>query len=183
METDIIVPDSYNGYPVVGINGGAFYQNNTIVTVEIGANIAYIGDEAFREVGTLSTVTIGTGSALTSIGDYSFYDCNALTTFNIASDNVITSIGEGAFESCGTLAIFDRMYNLVSISYNAFYGCYGLATFYISETVTVIEGGAFSHSVFGSSSLVIQTPLASQPATWDSAWKADDVTVTWSYSV
>ena len=63
------------------------------------ATIPSIGEDAFSECTSLTSVTIGNG--VTSIGRYAFEGCSSLTSITIP-DGVI-SIGWGAFDGCSSL--------------------------------------------------------------------------------
>ena len=64
-----------------------------------GESVTSIGDWAFYDCDSLTSVVIGDG--VTSIGDYAFYYCTSLESLVIC-DSVI-SIGHGAFEYCSSL--------------------------------------------------------------------------------
>ena len=61
--------------------------------------ITEIGDEAFYECDTLTSVVIPDG--VTRIGDYAFYGCRSLTSVSIPDS--VTEIGDGAFAGCDKL--------------------------------------------------------------------------------
>ena len=73
-----------------------------IVAFEIPDGVTNIGNYAFCECSSLTSITIPDG--MTSIGDGAFYDCSSLTSITIPS-NVI-SIGEFAFQNCDDLTIY-----------------------------------------------------------------------------
>lgn len=72
-EKDISIPETYNNLPVKSI-----------------------GQEAFRDCGSLVAITIPNN--ITSIGDYAFLDCTRLERITFPSG--ITSIGYSAFINC-----------------------------------------------------------------------------------
>ena len=86
-DTNIIIPDRINGFPVTSI-----------------------GDYAFRGCASLVSITIGNG--VTSIGDSAFYYCTSLTNVTIGSG--VTSIGDSAFAGCVSLVHneYDNAYYL-----------------------------------------------------------------------
>ncbi len=108
-----------------------------------------------------STVTYnGTTYSVTSIGDWAFRDCSSLTSVTIP--NSVTSIGGWAFNECSNLiqpiynshvfAYMPTSYSgtytipsgIESIAGGAFAGCSSLTSINIPNTVTSIGEGAFS---------------------------------------
>ena len=77
----------------------------------------------------IKTVVIGNG--VTSIGDYAFNDCTSLTSINIPSS--VTGIGESAFSVCTSLTSVTIPSSVTSIGYFAFFGCLALETITVDE--------------------------------------------------
>ena len=88
------IPSAYNGKPVKAIEEDAFYNKDKIVAVKIPDSVTSIGEWAFYDCDSLTSVTINSGS----IGYYAFAYCDNLTSITIG--NGVTSIGEDAFEDC-----------------------------------------------------------------------------------
>lgn len=57
-ETEIYIPSTYKGLPIVSINERAFYGNTTLKKVVIPESIKYIRNGAFYQVPTLSSIAI-----------------------------------------------------------------------------------------------------------------------------
>ena len=76
LEGTLVIPETYNGKPVVKI-----------------------GDWAFWKCTGLTSVTIPNG--VTTIGDSAFRSCSGLTSITIPE--TVTTIGEGAFENSDEL--------------------------------------------------------------------------------
>ena len=81
------------------------------------------------------------GKTVTSIGDDAFYDCRSLTSITIPDG--VTSIGERAFYDCRSLASITIPDGVTSIRENAFYACSSLTSITIPDSVTSIGGSAF----------------------------------------
>jgi hypothetical protein len=117
-------------------SGGAV----TIPAIITGLPVTSIGDYAFYEFTSLTSVTIGNG--VTSIGDYAFNGCYSLTSVTIP--NSVTSLGHGAFAACGLTSITIPN-SVTSIGGFAFGGCSSLASVTLGNSVTSIGGAAFSY--------------------------------------
>ena len=81
------------------IKHSAFYNCQSIKSVEIGKSVTSIGDYAFYNCSGLTSVTIP--NSVTSIGDWAFSYCSGLTEVTIP--NSVTSIGQYAFSGCDKL--------------------------------------------------------------------------------
>ncbi len=120
--TDIVIPDTYEGLPVVGISDGAFYGCSNMRSLVIPASVNYIGSRAFAECSNLKTVTIN--GSIREIKDETFMHCTALTDFTIPS--TVEKIGEGAFFDCYHLYAVTLPAGLTEIGEDAFRGCHKL---------------------------------------------------------
>ena len=80
-EYNVVIPDTFNGCPVVGIMENAFKGNTVIQSVTIPDSVEFIDSFAFSECGNLSSVTIGSG--IERIETYAFYHCDNLTQFHL----------------------------------------------------------------------------------------------------
>ncbi len=95
-KNDIVIDDTYNGLPVVGIGYRAFNGNIDITSIELGKNIRYIESRAFFGCKTLTSVTFNDG--LESIGEMAFQSCSELESIEIPDS--VTEIGDYAFAYC-----------------------------------------------------------------------------------
>ena len=105
----------------------------------IGNSVTSIGNYAFYECSSLTSVTIP--NSVTSIGSYAFYECSGLTSVTIP--NSVTSIGEWAFECCSGLTSVTIGNSVTSIGSGAFFGC-SLTSINIPNSVISIGDDAFS---------------------------------------
>ena len=81
---------------VTSIGDSAFYDCGSLSTIVIPSSVTSIGDGAFFCCRSLSEIVIP--SSVTSIGDHAFYDCRSLSEIVIPSS--VTSIGDSAFHKC-----------------------------------------------------------------------------------
>ena len=105
----------------------------------IGDSVTSIGDYAFYDCSSLTSVTIG--NSVTSIGGSAFYHCSSLTSVTIG--NSLTSIGDEAFGWCSSLTSITIPNSVTSIGREAFYHCSSLTSITIPNSVTSIGYKAF----------------------------------------
>ena len=142
-DTEILIPTTYNGLPVVSVEASAFLNNTAITSVVLPDGITSIGENAFNGCESLTSVTFGKNSQLSSIGPGAFNYCYSLESITIPES--VTSIGSEAFNYCCGLrsVTFGENSQLTSIGDYAFLGCYSLESITIPASVTSIGEWAF----------------------------------------
>ena len=130
----IIIGDS-----VTTIGNSAFRDCRTLTSVTIPNSIKTIGDEAFLDCSSLTSVTIP--NSVTTIGDEAFRDCSSLTSVTIG--NSVTTIGNSAFRDCSSLTSVTIGNSITTIRWSAFSGCSSLISVTIPNSVTTIGDEAF----------------------------------------
>ncbi len=134
----VVIPD---GLTVIGAK--MFKSCDALEEITIPDSVTKIGEYAFGYDYALTSVKLGSG--ITKISDYLFFGCDALEEITIP-DNII-EIGEYAFGSCvklGKVSFGDNP-KLARIHRFAFAAA-GLKSFYIPESVIMIDEGAFVDS-------------------------------------
>ena len=109
-------------------------------TVEIGTNVTSIGNYAFEDCSSLTSVTIP--DSVTSIGDYAFNGCERMKSVTIG--NGVTSIGAMAFLNCKSLTSVTIPDSVTKIDTEAFKWCNGLTSVTIGNGVTSIGYRVFN---------------------------------------
>ena len=131
------------------------YQN-AIQKVEIGDSVTSIGEDAFAECHSLSSISIPNG--VTSISRGAFYDCYSLSSISIPDS--VTSIVYRAFYNCYSLSSISIPNGFTQIGNYAFQYCYSLSSISIPDSVTSIGDGAF-YNCYSLSSITIPDSVTS----------------------
>ena len=76
--TNVVIPATYKGRPVVGVR--SFAQCKTLKSITIPDSVTSIGAWAFSECYSLTSITIP--ASVTSIGENAFNSCTSLTSIN-----------------------------------------------------------------------------------------------------
>lgn len=116
-----------------------FYYREYVKTVEISNTVTSIGNSAFHDLSTLTSVTIP--NSIRDIGEYAFDGCSALTSITIPYS--VTSIGEHAFSGTGLISVTIPN-SITYIKGGIFSRCTSLTTITIPNSVTAIGNFAFS---------------------------------------
>ena len=138
-DTQIVIPETYEGKAVVAIAGGAFADNGDIVQVVIPASVKKIGSNAFNRCINLASVSLAEG--VESIGEKAFMYCTSLETV-VVPDSVKT-IQNGAFMACYGLEEVTLGAGLDKIASDVFFECYSLEVVDIAAGIKSIGDWAF----------------------------------------
>ena len=142
-DTEILIPTTYNGLPVVSVEASAFLNNTAITSVVLPDSITSIGEKAFNGCESLTSVLFGKNSQLSSIGPGAFNYCYSLESITIPES--VTNIGSDAFIYCYGLrsVTFGENSQLTSIGEGAFNWCESLESITIPASITSIGEWAF----------------------------------------
>ena len=91
-DKDIVIPSTYEGYPVTRIEAEAFAYNLDVKSIILPDTIISIGNKAFASCWNLESVEIKTG--VVSIGDEAFSGAGMLGVYIPAS---VTYLGKKVF--------------------------------------------------------------------------------------
>ena len=108
--------------------------------VKFDGDLYTIGDDAFRNCSSLTSVTIP--DSVSAIGGSAFSGCSSLTSVTIPDS--VTTIGNNAFYGCSSLTSVIIPDSVSAIGGSAFSGCSSLTSITIPDGVTAIGGGALS---------------------------------------
>ena len=163
------VPQTIDGYTVVGIGSSAFEGNTNLRFLHLPDTLTSIGYEAFRDCINLGTIEFP--ESLIEINGYAFYGCNSLTSIKLPSNlqtleyyafgscanlqsvwipktitNETSYVYNGPFDDCGKLKSITFADGITNIPSGLFAGCTGIESIEIPDTVTEILVSAFADS-------------------------------------
>ncbi len=139
--TNVVIPDTIEGTPVVKIGESAF-RGGQFISVTIPNSVISIGKYAFRACTNLKSVVLPEG--LTSIETGVFAYCSELS--NVIIPNSVTTIGTRAFYFCESLTEITLPKNLTTIKNGAF-SCSGLKNVVIPDDVSTLDVSVFEYCV------------------------------------
>ena len=137
---NVVIPDNFDGFPVVSIGEKAFLNKGSLVSVTIPDSVTLIGRSAFYLCSKLKSVVIG--KSVETISVCAFYDCKSLE--KIVIPDSVKKIGSSAFYECKNLTSVDFGNSLEEIGDEAFYYCSSLTSVVIPDSVKDIGYQAFS---------------------------------------
>lgn len=114
----VVVPDTYEGKPVIGINFGAFSMCRWITHIYLPDTITYIGDFAFEQCESL--VYVDLPQNLLEIGKKAFFRCSSLESVVLPQN--VKSLDETFYE-CEKLKEVIMPSSIAWINNNLFVGC------------------------------------------------------------
>ena len=139
------IPETIDGYTVVGIAAYVFRNNKELETVIIPDTVMSIGGYAFQNCSGLASLTLSSRLVKLDVG--SFQNCDALTRVEIPKSimNGGSDVNErGAFAYCDNLQTISFEEGIEKIPNYLFANCIGLEEIVIPDTVTTIGKYAFA---------------------------------------
>ena len=100
-------------------NPSPVYNNSNVKKVVIEDGVTSIGNSAFNECISLTSITIP--DSVTSIGTYAFSGCRSLTSITIPDS--VTIIGNSAFNACSSLTSLTIPDSVTSIDNTTLKNC------------------------------------------------------------
>lgn len=137
--SDVVIPSTYNGYPVREIGENAFYELATLTSVSIPDSVTDIGAMAFGKCTGLASITVAEaneayvsieGNLYTNDGALLIKYATGKTDPAFVIPNYVTDIGKYAFSYSVSLESVIVTENVKSIDEAAFCGCTKLESVY-----------------------------------------------------
>lgn len=94
----VVIPETIDGEPVVGITKGTFWNNSTVKAVKLPDSLVNLGEKAFA--GSSIEIVI-CGNKLETIGNSAFFQCDSLKSLEL--NDGIKFIQECAIAGCDSL--------------------------------------------------------------------------------
>lgn len=210
-DTELMIPNEYQGLPVVEIGEKAFMNCSALTSVTVPDSVTRIGKFAFSNCTSITSIKLpfvgaeeGADEMSTRKFGYIFGEGSnqsALpTSLKTVEITKATSIPDSAFLGCDKLTSVVLHESVTSIETMAFYGCKNLTNIEIRGDLTFIGMESFfgclalkkivipksviyiDNNAFEGNQLTIYCEISSQPATWHKDWNRFNLTVVWGYT-
>jgi len=167
--TDVVIPDTIDGLPVVDMYTSAFKENPAITSVTVPGTVKLIPGGAFSKCSGLVSVSLSGGT--TEIGSGAFSGCTSLAAIVIPEG--VTAIGGSAFEGCTSLAAVQLPESLTTLGASAFSGCVNLANLNVPAALTGFPNLSSAYRYSYAFSGCYKIPLNVRDALKSQGYKAD----------
>lgn len=138
--SELIIPDSMEGYPVVELGKGIFEDNTVIKVVTLPEGLRAIGNSAFRN-SSIERIIIP--STVVNMGHRTFQDATGLTTVTFQEGSQLESLGESTFWNAVSLTDFEIPERVQSFNRWTFEGARSLTSIHIPAGVISIGTSPF----------------------------------------
>ncbi|MBQ8791283.1 MAG: leucine-rich repeat protein [Ruminiclostridium sp.] len=139
--TNLTIPSKINGKAVTVIGEMAFHDCNTLTSVTIPYGVTLIDNGAFFKCEELVSVTIP--ASVKTLDNNCFYWCTSLKSVKIPKG--VTTIGKSVFYYCYSLTSVTIPDSVTTIGHGAFNSCSSLTSIVIPDSVTSLGDYAFRY--------------------------------------
>ena len=151
-QTNVSIPPTIEGKPVIKIDSGAFNYCRNLVSVTIPENVSEIDHWNFFDCPKLKSIDVSlNNNTYTSIDGILFTkDKNAILRYpqaktgnNYIIPTTVNEIGKNAFRDCNNLESIIIPYGVANLDFYTFGGCQKLSSINIPDSVRIIDLYAF----------------------------------------
>jgi hypothetical protein len=147
----VVIPDTTNGYPVIGVGNNAFQNKTSVTSFTMGTNITSIGTGAFNSCSSLTVITVATNNPAYSSADGVLFNKSQTMLIQFPGGRAgsytipdsVTSVGDNAFTACPNLISVTIGNSVTRIGVGAFYECTSLTNVAIGAGLTSIGFDGF----------------------------------------
>ena len=154
--TNLVIPNTLDGYPVSDLDTSLFESNSALVTVQLPRTLRYIGDYAFASCTLLEQVTFEslelddqgneTGEyVLEYVDSYAFVSCPKLQSFTFPDSAETITLGTNIFRNDTDLAAVTLGSSINLIPGYTFAGCTSLETLSINTNANLTGAYVFQN--------------------------------------
>lgn len=162
----------WSGKTITGYTGS---ESNVVISAEA----LEIGNRAFENNTTITTIEFEQGSQLRKIGEKAFYGCTGLINAIIPEN--VTEIGKGAFSRCSNLSTVDiRSNKNISCGYDSSEGILGgcqISTVKFPEGIKTIPANLFIKAGFASGTKIAIPSSVAEIGSCAFAWAQNLVAI------
>ncbi len=138
--SELTLPESINGEPVVGIANEAFRGNTVLKKITVPGCVKTIGARAFAE-SAVTEITLLDG--VTALGEGCFADCTALS--KITFPDSIAALPDSCLAGCSRLTKLKLPGQLKTVGANAFLNCRHLPSLSFPATLETVGANALNN--------------------------------------
>lgn len=137
--TEIEIPATYNGDPVVRIANYGFANCKNLRSVTMPEGLLEIGTAAFSTCEALEVIDIP--ETVKTVEQYAFANCVSMKFATLG--NGVETLGKYAFAFCTSLKNIKLSDRLTRIQPYSFYDCRALTELSLTDSIESVEAGAF----------------------------------------
>ena len=148
--TDIVIPATYKGKPVLAVENGAFYNCVSMTSLTVQEGVQMILPYAFRGCVRLEKVVLP--GSVSYLGTHAFAMCASLKSVTIADNDKtfedpkddVRLLEESAFKGCTALEEVRLPEEITLLSRRLFDGCTSLKEITIPARMAAMDEGCFA---------------------------------------
>lgn len=141
-DTELYIPPTYQGYPVVEIASYAFFLNSKIESVVMPSTVTSVGMNAFS--GNVNLRQVKLSENLVTLQDGAFEECGMLESIELPRG--LSFVANSLFCGCSSLRSVTFLGEITWIGDNAFYACFALTELVLPDTVQTVGGAILQES-------------------------------------